>query len=168
MKTGNFWWLAAVVAAHDDHRVVGRTRLQKTVKLLQRLGMPTDYLFTMFFYGPFSEGLFRDIGRCGGLGLLTEVEHAGPEGGTPYFVLQATPEAEMEEMARWQKAIATMQASDLVVLELAATYDAFREMGSDHPEAVARLKHKKAAKWTEDRHARALSLLAGMGLPVTR
>ena len=98
MKTGNFWWLAAVVSAHDDHRVVGRTRLQKTVKLLQRLGMPTDYLFTMFFYGPYSEGLFRDIGRCGGLGLLIEVEHAGPEGGTPTFVLQATGEAEMEEI----------------------------------------------------------------------
>ena len=75
--------------------------------------------------------------RCGGLGLLTEVEHAGPEGGTPTFVLQATGEAEMEEITRWQKAIAAMQASDLVVLELAATYDAFREMGSDHPEAVA-------------------------------
>ena len=89
MRTGNFWWLAAVVAAHDGRRVVGRTRLQKTVKLLQRLGMPTDYLFTIFFYGPYSEGLFRDIGRCGALGLLTEVEHPGPEGGTPYFVLQA-------------------------------------------------------------------------------
>jgi uncharacterized protein YwgA len=165
MKTGNFWWLAAVVAAHDGRRVVGRTRLQKTMKLLQRLGMPTDYLYTMFFYGPYSESLFRDIGRCGVLGLLTEVEHPGPEGGTPTFVLQATPEGDMEEMARWREAIGAMQASDLVVLELAATYDAFREMGSDHAEAVARLKHKKAAKWTEDRHARALALLVGLGLP---
>ena len=42
MKTGNFWWLAGVIAAHDGRRVVGRTRLQKTVKLLQRLGLPTD------------------------------------------------------------------------------------------------------------------------------
>ena len=164
MKTGNFWWLAAVVAAHDDRRVVGRTRLQKTMKLLQRLGMPTDYLYTMFFYGPYSEGLFRDIGRCGALGLLTEVEHPGPEGATPTFVLRATAEADMEEVAPWREAIGTMQGSDLVVLELAATYDAFREMGSHHAEAVTRLKHKKAAKWTEDRHARALALLAGLGL----
>ena len=70
----------------------------------------------------------------------------------------------MPEVERWRPAIAAMQASDLVVLELAATYDAFREMGSDHAEAVARLKHKKAAKWTEDRHARALALLAVLGL----
>ena len=52
MRTGNFWWLAAVVAAHDERRGVGRSRRQKTVKLLQRLGLPTDYLYTMFFYGP--------------------------------------------------------------------------------------------------------------------
>jgi uncharacterized protein YwgA len=164
MRTGNFWWLAAVVAAHDGRRVVGRTRLQKTMKLLQRLGMPTDYLYTMFFYGPYSEGLFRDIGRCAALGLLSEAENPGPEGGTPTFVLRATAEAEMEGVERWREEIATMQASDLVVLELAATYDAFREVGSDHAEAVARLRHKKAAKWTEDRHARALALLAGLGL----
>ena len=54
----------------------------------------------------------------------------------------------MEEMARFQPSIAELEKADLVVLELAATYDAFREMGSDHVEAVARLKHKKAAKWT--------------------
>src|SRR3954470_18032570 len=99
--TGNFWWLAAVIAAHRERRVVGRTRLQKTVKLLQRLGMPTDYLFTMFFYGPYSEGLFRDIGRCAALGLLDEVEHAGQEGATPTFILNATDEAGMEEMEIW-------------------------------------------------------------------
>ena len=165
MKTGNFWWLAAVVAAHDGRRVVGRTRLQKTVKLLQRLGLPTDYLYTIFFYGPYSEGLFRDIGRCAALGLLREDEHvAATEGGTPTFVLHAVAEAELDELQRWRPAVAAMQAADLVVLELAATYDAFREMGSDHVEAVARLRHKKAAKWTEDRHARALKLLTGLGL----
>lgn len=165
MKTGNLWWLAAVVAAHEGRRVVGRTRLQKSVKLLQRLGLPTDYLYTIFFYGPYSEGVFRDIGRCEALGLLTEVEHSGTEGSTPYFVLQATPEADLEDMEPYQSSIAEMEQADLVVLELAATYDAFREMGSVHDEAVARLKHKKAAKWSEDRHARALALLGKLGLP---
>jgi hypothetical protein len=29
--------LAAVIAAHKDRQVTGRTRLQKTIKLLQRL-----------------------------------------------------------------------------------------------------------------------------------
>ena len=33
------------------------------MKLLQRLALPTDYRYTIFFYGPYSDGLFRDIGE---------------------------------------------------------------------------------------------------------
>jgi uncharacterized protein YwgA len=164
MRTGNFWWLAGVIAAHKDRRVVGRTRLQKTVKLLQRLGLPTDYLFTIFFYGPYSEGLFTEIRLLEQLGLITEKEHMSVEGAAPYFVLQATPEALMPELGPWQSAIDTMEQADLVVLELAATYDAFREMGSDHDEAVRRLRHKKASKCTPECETKALELLARLGL----
>jgi uncharacterized protein YwgA len=167
VRTGNFWWLAAVIAAHEGHRVVGRTRLQKTIKLLQRLGLPTDYRFSIFFYGPYSEGVFGDTQLLRQMGLIAEEECPGGEGGNPYFVLIARPEAALEEMARWQGSIDTIQQADLVVLELAATYDAFREMGSDHDESVARLKHKKASRWTEERHARALDLLHALGLPMT-
>jgi uncharacterized protein YwgA len=144
---------------------MGRTRLQKTVKLLQRLGMPTEYRYTLFFYGPYSEGVFSDIRLLEGLGLISEKEHPGPEGGSPSFELTARPDAALAEMERWQGAIETMEDADLVVLELAATYDAFREMGSDHAEALVRLRHKKASKWTEERQARALDLLRQLGLP---
>jgi uncharacterized protein YwgA len=166
VRTGNFWWLAGVIAAHRDRRVVGRTRLQKTVKLLQRLGLPTDYLFSMFFYGPYSEGLFTDIGLLEQLGLITEQAFSTQEGAAPYFVLTARPEAVHAEIDAWSDAIDRMEQADLVVLELAATYDAFREMGSDHVEAQARLKHKKASKWSEERQVRALDLLRHLALPV--
>jgi uncharacterized protein YwgA len=165
VRTGNFWWLAGVIAAHKNRRLMGRTRLQKTVKLLQRLGMPTDYRYTIFFYGPYSEGVFSDIGLLARLGLVAEQEHPGPEAGSSSFELIATPDAHLEELERWRGAIEVMEQADLVVLELAATYDAFREMGSDHTEAVARLRHKKASKWTEERHTRALELLRRLGLP---
>lgn len=164
MRTGNFWWLAAVIAAHEGRRVVGRTRLQKTVKLLQRLGLPTDYRYSIFFYGPYSEGVFGDTQLLAQMGLITEQECPAGEAGTPYFVMTARQEAALEELSRWQEGIEAIQAADLVVLELAATYDAFREMGSDHEEAVTRLKHKKASRWTPERHARALELLRGLGL----
>src|SRR5262245_50810062 len=134
------------------------------MKLLQRLGLPTDYRFSIFFYGPYSEGVFGDARLLQQMGLITEQEHAGAEGATPHFEMTARPEAVMEEMARWQAAIDAMQRADLVVLELAATYDAFREMGANHEEAVVRLKHKKAARWSEERHARALELLRRLGL----
>jgi hypothetical protein len=38
-----FRWLAAAITAHPDRKVVGRTRLQKEIKLLQRLKFPTEY-----------------------------------------------------------------------------------------------------------------------------
>ncbi|MGD9713903.1 MAG: hypothetical protein AB7V46_17875 [Thermomicrobiales bacterium] len=165
MRTGNFWWLAAVIAAHEGHRVVGRTRLQKTVKLLQRLGLPTDYRYSIFFYGPYSEGVFGDVQLLQQMGLVREEEHPG-EGSNPCFILTACPEAALDELSNWRPAIDLMQRAEAVVLELAATYDAFREMGSEHDEAVARLKHKKASRWNEERHQRALGLLHGLGLPV--
>jgi uncharacterized protein YwgA len=164
VRTGNFWWLAAVIAAHDRRRVVGRTRLQKTVKLLQRLGLPTDYLYTIFFYGPYSEGVFRDIQLLVELGMITEEGHQAGDGSAPYFVLQAKKEATMPELSRFADAIEAMERSDLVVLELAATYDAFREMGADHEEALSRLRHKKAAKWSDEREGRALALLRELAL----
>lgn len=54
-----FRWLAGAIAAHKDRKVVGRTRLQKEIKLLQRLGFPTEYSYTLFFYGPYSECFSR-------------------------------------------------------------------------------------------------------------
>jgi uncharacterized protein YwgA len=165
VRTGNFWWLAGVIAAHSERRIVGRTRLQKTVKLLQRLGLPTTYLYTIFFYGPYSEGLFSDIGLLCQVGLITEKEQAATDGAGPCFVLSAQPEADMKEMERWQSAIARLERAELTVLELAATYDAFREMGSDHAEALRRLRHKKASKCSPEREVRALELLKQLGLP---
>jgi len=70
----------------------------------------------------------------------------------------------MPEVERWAGEIRQMEQAELVVLELAATYDAFREMGSAHAEALARLRHKKAGKWNEEREARALELLSRLGL----
>ncbi|KKL80241.1 hypothetical protein LCGC14_2006760, partial [marine sediment metagenome] len=46
MSIENYRWLAGLIAAHPERKVVGRTRLQKEVKLLQRCGFPTDYSYT--------------------------------------------------------------------------------------------------------------------------
>jgi uncharacterized protein YwgA len=164
MMTGNFWWLAAVIAEHDGRCVVGRTRLQKTVKLLQRVGLPTDYRFTIFFYGPYSEGILSDIRLLERLGLVTETPQPVAEGATPSYLLTAGPEARREEMARFRPALARLQQAELGALELAATYDAFRETGSDPEEALRRLRHKKGVKCTEERLTRAMELLRGLGL----
>ncbi|MCI0462147.1 MAG: hypothetical protein L0Z62_34785, partial [Gemmataceae bacterium] len=145
-------------------RVVGRTRLQKTVQLLQRLGLPTAYSYTIHFYGPYSEGVNSDLRLLEQLKLVHEQSFASTEG-IPYYILTATQEAVLPEMQPFQPAVDCLAKADPVVLELAATYDAFREMGSDHADALKRLQWKKGAKCNEGRLEKALELLEQLGLP---
>jgi hypothetical protein len=162
-----FRWLAAVVAAHPEHKVVGRTRLQKTVKLLQRLGAPLDYDYMIHFYGPYSEGVQSDIGLLESFGFVEEKECMSQDG-SPYFVLHASADAQKlagrPDVKKFHSAIQAMSDADAVVLELAATYDAFREMGDDHKTALERLKRKKGTKCEQGRTAKALTLLKTLGL----
>ena len=140
-----FRWLAAAIAAHPDRRIVGRTRLQKEIRLLQRLGYPTEYHYKLHFYGPYSEGLHSEIGLLESLGLIEEQEQRAADG-APYFILQATPEADLLGIEAYQPFIDIMAESDATVLELAATYDMFRHMGSSHQDALVRLRRKKGSK----------------------
>ena len=159
-----FRWLAAAIAAHKDRKVVGRTRLQKEIKLLQRLGFPTEYSYTLFFYGPYSEGLNADVRLLQAFGLVTEEERSSHQGDT-YFVLTASKDAVMPETAPYRRFIDLMQDADVVVLELAATYDMFRTMNSDHEDAVMRLRRKKGGKCDNGNDKKALELLRKLGLP---
>ena len=162
-----FRWLAAVIAAHPNRRVVGRTRLQKTIKLLQRLGLPTDYGYTIFFYGPYSEGLHADIGLLKHFGLIEEEERKGQDGST-YYIISATEESALpRDIGPFQRWIDKLQASDATVLELAATYDSFRGMGTDHDEAIVRLRRKKGTKCDGGNEEAALRLLRDLDLPKT-
>ncbi len=163
MKEG-FRWLAGAIAAHKDRKIVGRTRLQKEIKLLQRLGFPTEYSYTLFFYGPYSEGLQADIGFLQAFGLVSEEEKSSKQGDT-YFVLKASTDAVMPEMAPYRRYIDLMQDANAVVLELAATYDMFRTMKSNHEDAMMRLRRKKASKCDNDNDKKALELLRELGLP---
>jgi uncharacterized protein YwgA len=162
-----FRWLAAVIAAHPDHRVIGRTRLQKTVKLLQRLGAPMDYDYMIHFYGPYSESVQSDIGLLENLGLVTEKTRTKDDG-SPYFILEAGAEAiefaRSSMMRPYRKAIQLMNQSDATVLELAATSDAFREMGNDHRTALTRLRRKKGKKCEGGNVKSALALLKQLNL----
>jgi len=156
--------LAAVIAAHTDHKVVGRTRLQKTVRLLQRLGFPTDYRFTLHFYGPYSEALQAEVNLLNVVGLIEERPHVSHDG-TPYYTIAAIGDASLPDLGDFDTVINRLDKADSVVLELAATYDTFRELGCDHDEALRRLRRKKGSKCDESRDRQALDLLRELGLP---
>jgi uncharacterized protein YwgA len=162
MRLEKFRYLAGVIAAHPNRQVVGRTRLQKTVKLLQRLGFPTDYGYMSFFYGPYSEGVQFDIGLLEHFGLVKEERRQGSE--KPYYVMTAVESAKLPELKKFQKFIDILSDTDATVLELAATYDSYRERGDDHDIALERVRRKKGSKCDEGRLDSALQLLRTLGL----
>jgi uncharacterized protein len=164
MKTEKYRVLAAVIAAHPDRKVVGRTRLQKTVRLLQRLGLPTDYGYTIHFYGPYSEDVQSDIGLLKHFDLVEETLQQGQ--GDPYYVIKASEDASLpDELNKFRKPIELMSKADGTVLELAATYDAFRETGDNHEQAIERVHRKKGSKCEGGKLEEALKLLSALRLP---
>jgi uncharacterized protein YwgA len=160
----NYRWLAGLIAAHPNGQVIGRTRLQKEVKLLQSLGFPTDYVYMIHFYGPYSEGLHSDIGHLEGMGFVTEQEHFSKEEGNPYYIIEACKGAPSADVSEFDEIISLMTNADPVVLELAATYDAFRDTDADHEDALCRVRRKKGSKCDGGNLDAALKLLDDLDL----
>ena len=158
----NYRWLAGLIAAHSDRIVFGRTRLQKEVKLLQCLGFPTDYSYTIHFFGPYSEGLHSDIGLLEAIGLVEESKSTND--GKPYYILEASPDAVVPQIEQYRGEIDTLAEAPTVVLELAATYNAFRDVGAEHDDALVRLRRKKGSKCDGGNLEAAMTLLDDLGL----
>ena len=158
MNVERFRWVAAVVAAHPGGRVVGRTRLQKEMRLLQRLGMPSDYDFRIHYYGPYSEGLQADVNLLEQFGLVSEDVRVSQDGSL-YSVFEAKHTSDLPDTNKYRTAIELLSKTDSVVLELAATYDAFREGGLEPERALSALRAKKGSKCDGGKESQALELL---------
>ena len=85
--------------------------------------------------------------------------------GTTYYLIKAKPEAALDDIKRFQTYIDLMADTSAVALELAATYDAFREMESHHDKALERLRRKKASKCQGTTVDDALALVGTLGVP---
>ena len=164
MRVESFRWLAAVIAAHPDRKVVGRTRLQKTIKLLKRKGLPSDLMFTIHFYGPYSEGMSSELYLLDRFGLVAEEERTGSDD-RKYYTYTAQPEATLSEIKPFQGWIDAIRDAEDVPLELAATYDTFRSMDYDHAESLDFLRRKKGAKCHNGNEEKAFDLLRRLDLP---
>ena len=88
MSLKNHKWIIAPIAAYPDQQVFGRTRLQKEVKLLQRLGFPSNYTYSIHFYGPHGNSLHADVGWMQAFGLMEKSAETGGDG-TDYHVLRS-------------------------------------------------------------------------------
>ena len=165
MRPEPYRWIAGVIAAHKDRRVVGRTRLQKTIKLLQRKGLPTDLSYSIHFYGPYSEGLNSELRFLKQYQLVTEEVKENEQSDQHCYIYIATEAADLPEVQDYAADIKLIEAAEPIPLELAATYDTFREMGFDHAESLKRLREKKGAKCQNGNEDAALDLLRKLDLP---
>lgn len=160
----DFRLLAAVIAAHPDRQVAGRTRLQKTVKLLQSMGLQTRFTYSIHFYGPYSEDLQACLGLLEKMGLAEEGGRVTAEGEKFYYIEKATPAADTALVHSYQQQISLMANTPTDILELAATYQAFCEQGENSKTALDRLKRKKASKCIGDNVQKAMQLLKQLKL----
>jgi len=92
-----------ILDENDQHKIEGRTRLQKLVFLAQKEStsdLPSTYTFVPYDYGPFSANLLDEVEALNDSGYVEEREVRGPHG--KKYIYELTDEGEeavLEELA---------------------------------------------------------------------
>jgi len=152
------------IVALNGGRLVGKTRLQKTVYLLEKRGMSVGFDFEYHNFGPFSVDVARATDFAKAEGRLDERPQQGFHG-VPYSLFE-TPERAPDRLGKLSAGEASellqiMGGYSAIELELAATMAFLADEGeSDVDSALIQLKPAKA---TEERIARAHNLLDELG-----
>lgn len=137
-------------------KLVGKTRLQKSVYLLKLCGVDLGFDFDYHHYGPYSEDLSiasRDAEILGNL----EVEWRNSYG-NEYAIFHSRTSVDLPQEPKIRDALAIMGGYEATVLELAATADFLSKNGySDDP--WKETSRRKATKVTTDRVAQSKKLL---------
>lgn len=137
-------FVASVVALADGE-LIGRTRLQKTLCLMELGGVGRGFSYAYHHYGPYSDEVSVAASDAAVLGLLTEDSHRATWGGnySVFRVGQGNIDFEANEAVRGL--VSKAKAADGIALELAATAAFLASRGSQQPWAdVARLKPEKS------------------------
>ncbi|HWA22160.1 MAG TPA: hypothetical protein VG735_07190 [Caulobacterales bacterium] len=122
--------------------LVGKTRLQKTVALLELTGLGSGFSFSYHLYGPYSEELSAAVERGVLLGLIEEKEQQANWGGR-YSVF--TSHSRTVDISPKQTLIELCNDANAVALELAVTAAFVAEGGEDDAWLrVSELKPEKA------------------------
>ena len=160
--------LVTAVVALNDGRLVGRTRFQKTMYLLQKLGLQTPFDFEYHYYGPYSAELAEAIDAASQTDELDEGFGFGYHG-TPYSIFTTDAEVPLqvadvsaEEIRDWLTRLAQYTGTDL---ELASTIVFLRdEFGVPNAMIDSKVNELKPVKASPDRLSRAWHLLRSLGL----
>lgn len=112
--------------------LVGRTRLQKTIYLLEIAGLLDDFNFEYRHYGPYSEDLSHAVTLARLLGRVTEEERRANWGGA-YSVYRTGDLTAADVPAPMRSLIDLSAKANPVALELAATAAFLAKEGYSDP-----------------------------------
>jgi hypothetical protein len=141
MTRGTAKDVEAVIGAAGE--LVGRTRLQKTVALLEMAGLGYGFTFEYYRYGPYSDDLVISLDRAVDLHYVSEIERRANWGGR-YSIFRASMPQPTGTPAR-DNLINLARDADAVALELAVTAAFLAKDGSsDAWSEVAERKPEKA------------------------
>lgn len=134
----------AKIIAEAGGILIGNTRLQKAVYLLQATGVGADFKFSYYLHGPYSDGVSTAANDAVALGLLQRQEKRTSWGGR-YFVY--TGETENSPDARRSGLLKEIARADTVSVELAVTalYLAIEHESKDPWSDVTELKSDLAS-----------------------
>ena len=124
-------------------RLVGRTRLQKTICLLELANEPLGFHFDYHHYGPYCEEVAKAAHAAAEQQLITEQSVTAEWGGT--YSVYTTPDTTTPDTSLRSRLIRKSAGANAVVLELAATAAFLGNEGIATPwEETARRKPGKA------------------------
>lgn len=140
MNRGTARDVAGVIAAAGE--VVGRTRLQKMVAILEIAGVGYGFPYDYYKFGPYSEELVESADRAVALGYVFEEERRAAWGGR-YSIFRSSAPTSTGVPAR-DALISLAKGADAVALELAVTAAFLADTGSNDPwQEVERRKPEK-------------------------
>ncbi|MEZ5786115.1 MAG: hypothetical protein R3D62_06505 [Xanthobacteraceae bacterium] len=160
--------VAAVVEVAGG-RLTGRVRLQKTVYLLDQLGLNSGFSYEYYHYGPYASDLDNAMADARAFGLIEEDFGHRVSDGAMYSIFQLKSPPKQEVFAdqlnreRAKKLVGLFARTNITVLELAATIDwLWRKEGSD--DWRREITRRKGVKVQGGRLDKAVELLNKIGL----
>jgi uncharacterized protein len=153
----------AKVIRLNGGRIVGKTRLQKTVYFLEQLGVGFGFDFEYHYYGPYSEELTAALDDSIALKIVDETI-VGGNYEQPYstFTTEQFPSDEDIDEDR-MSILDVLRNYNAIVLELAATAD-FIKNYSPGREPWKETSMRKSDKATPERIQKAQKLLSDLGI----
>jgi len=159
--------VAAVVAAAGE-KLTSRVRLQKSVYLLDLLGLDSGFDYEYYHYGPYSRDLDNAVADAKAFDLLTESYGRRQSDGASYSIFEVTVETKPDALGKLpadkaHELMRTFVRTNVTVLELAATIDWLWRF-ENRKDWRTEVKKRKSVKAREDRLDKAVQLLTDLGL----